>query len=82
MQQLLFDTNYMEQAAKDYLIKLFTMDGKPYLMGYRYRQDYGKRSYKRDLPVLRQMMAEGKVRLVEVTPTCKMYEYSQDGFNK
>jgi hypothetical protein len=82
MQQLLFDSNYMEQAAKDYLIKLFTMYGEPCVMGYQYRKQHGRSSHRRDLPVLRQMMAEGTVKLIDVTATCKKYQYKEDGFDK
>lgn len=87
MQQLLFDTNYMEQAAREALIKKFKENGNPTLLRYYYRivkgwEGRNKKAYRQDLPTLRILMNEGLVRLTKLDRSARTYEYSQDGFNK
>ena len=83
MQQLLFDMAYMDKAAREWLIKRFNNNAGQLLYEYRKTFIYmnGKKDYQRDLPLLRQLMAEGLVRLVKVDRVEKIYEFHKDGFN-
>lgn len=47
--------------TRDRLIKLFTMDGKPYALSYRRRSP----EHKQDEPVLKSMIKDGLVKIGE-----------------
>lgn len=65
-----------QKQTKEYLIRLFTMDGPPYLLSYEYRKQNGKRIHKEDWPILKQMIDEGVVEKVEKTMRRILYRYT------
>jgi hypothetical protein len=64
-----------KQGRRALLIRLFTMDGKPYIMSYQYRKTGKGYTYKTDLPVLKEMMKEGLVVQIEKTASKVYFKY-------
>lgn len=73
-QMTLFNSDYMEQSSRETLIRLFTFE-HPHQLSYLYRTKQGKASHKRDLPVLRKMIKEGLVELLEKNSKVILYRY-------
>jgi hypothetical protein len=62
----------MERTKKEKLIALF-FSAAPHCLSYQYRKAYS--SYKEDLPILRELIAEKKVRQAGKTPKFVIYEW-------
>jgi hypothetical protein len=62
--------------TKEKLIRLFMFDGPPYILLYQYRTNSGKALHKQDLPILKEMIKEGTVRMVEKTTKTMRYVYN------
>lgn len=62
------------ETPKERLIKIFMVDGPPYLLQYR-RMGRGRKTWISDLPLLSEMMKEGTVKMVEETRTTRLYKY-------
>ena len=58
--------------TKDYLIRLFTMDGKPFALKYR-RLGHARKDWKAALPILQEMQREGSVKIVDSNRTSITY---------
>lgn len=64
----------MSTRTKEDLIRLFMFDGQPYQLSYQFRKENS--GYKEDLPVLREMMKEGTVKLIDQTSKKKLFQYT------
>jgi len=73
-QLLLFDSDYMDKTSRETLARLFTFE-QPHQLSYHYRTKQGKASHKRDWPILREMIADKEVELLEKNSKEIIYRY-------
>lgn len=60
--------------TKEYLIRLFTFDGRPYHLLYNYRKK--NCGYKRDKGLLNELIKDGVVKRLEKTNKTILFEYT------
>lgn len=64
------------ETQKERLIKIFMVDGPPYLLQYR-RMGRGRKEWIADMPLLHKMIREGTVKEIERTRTTILYKYEE-----